>query len=221
MAPYTLHKSTWKTKTAARKAIQSIKNTATLGVPLCSPNTLIVYDLLTRHPDYRKIDEYRFATSITVQVNPAYGTTCFYVHSTNNEPLAFSIRACFQPPTPRVKVMSACRHLIFDQTASVKRRSTDSNGMIKCEISGDLVPVADIDVDHNYDDPNTMFASLVDSFMTSLRITPNVMAIKKIPRTNIVKFQSEALNKSWPVYHAKNANLRCIKRSLNQRRVPQ
>ena len=216
---FTLHQTTWPTKGKAKKAIQAILQSAELGKMLDKKQTLTVYALLTRHPYYDRCDAYKRATNIKVDNNPAYGklNRCFYVISPDEEPLAFSYVRCFQPPTKKMQFVRSCRCICLPQVALVKRNATDENGMIKCAVSGELVSASEIDVDHDYDQPETMFAALVKSFVTKLKIDIDATPIVKIPRTNIIRFKDEALNTAWFAYQADNANLRCVKRSLNQK----
>lgn len=214
---YQLHTMTWKTKRAARKWVQDLLNSTDPGQFLPTTETLIVFNLLQRHPRYNKHYEYTHAIGIKVDRHAAYGNNCFHTISPGRDPMPFSYISCFSPPTPNMNIRQACRRLIYDQITQFKLDSVESNGLIKCAVSGEFLPIEDIDVDHDFSSSELMFHRLVDKFIASIDIPPKDIKVQYIKRTNIVKFYNESLNVQWLAYHKEHARLRCLKREINQR----
>lgn len=214
--PIEIGDKSFKYKKDALAHYKKILNSYDFGEVLEHDNFVDVYELLRTHP---RAKEKIGSGILNFRIGKAkYNTKCFefvridssighfgYVKSINGE------------RKPITKFSQACRRAVQDDLRSAKQNYFDENskkGHVKCQETAELLPWKELNIDHRQ--PNT-FSVIVDRF-----IEMNNIDIKKEEYISAMghgqEFADKNTTEKFREYHKEKANLRLVKKKLNQSR---
>lgn len=186
----------FRTKADIKKYAQQILHEE---IPM---NKQFMLDIMENHPT--KIFD---NPVITIGIND-YGINQFLA---DGEP--FSYLKCISPPSKsahiKANVTRALRNAIKQQIFDF-RDSKCINGSYMCEISNELLPRCDIEIDHHYE--LMPFKTIVSNYLNEYKISLSDIKIESLPNGGWCLCEPE----QFQLYHKKHAILRVLKKSINQ-----
>ena len=208
----------FKTKKEAITFYKQILNSYEFGESINPKDFDEVYELLKNH--HKSKEKIGSGISEIRVENVAYNTKGFLLVRTDLTTDFFSYRRCIDgKDTPLVKFSKTCRKLVEEDIRKVKESYCNNfiDGQIKCQETGELCKWEGLVVDHRQ--PNT-FSVIVDRF-----IEINNIDIKSVKYRDLkgygYKFVDDLLTEKFREYHKTKANLRVVKKEINQKRSNQ
>ena len=159
--------------------------------------------LFVRHPKYGRMSKH--GIKFIYVGKDLYGYRCFFIKLGNGGVDSFSIKKCIDSKDDSlfIKFQQACRTAVIDQIISFKNSSI-INGNYVSAISGNIIPIDDVHVDHVY-----YFLNLVVDFISEYSIDLNTVEFDSdIPMT--MSFRDLNLIKKFSEFHRKHAELRIV-----------
>ncbi|GIL15364.1 MAG: hypothetical protein BroJett039_05370 [Chloroflexota bacterium] len=219
---YIINDEYFKTKKDVEKRASSILNSYELGQDLNSDDLEFVLALLEYHPDSMKKKGVG-VQSIKVIPHEEFGrkNQSFAVVRIDGSETDFSYGKCIRPPKPLQVFKHACRRAVEVQIVAFKKNQfkqyVNSQGLIRCSISNELVDYENCDVDHQA--PKT-FDWLVETFVREYSISVEAVEIGGFEDGEVTRiFIDQDLASRWKEFHAKNAMLRIVSK-LPHRKLP-
>lgn len=210
-------KLTFKTKKDALAYFRNILNSYDYGEIINPTDFEKVYELLQNH---YKAKEKIGLEVVDIRVEKLrYNNKGFLLVRKDLTTDFFSYIKCINGrSSPFQKFSKVCRELIRDDIRNVKLlyfKSNSKKGYAKCQETNKFYKWEELVVDHRQ--PNT-FSIIVDRFIEVNRI--DLEKIEYID-TEIYgsKFADNVLTKRFKKYHKEKANLRIVKRQINQSRA--
>lgn len=206
----------FNTKKDALAHFKQILNSYDYGESINSTDFNEVYELLKNHPKSKgkiglgiseiRVEELRYKNKGFLIVRSDSTTDFFsYIKCINGQ------------STPFQKFSMTCRELIKEDIHNVKLsyfKNNSKKGMVKCQESRDLCSWEELAVDHRQ--PNT-FSVIVDRFVELNNI--DIESVEYFDNEIYgFKFVDNSLAEDFREYHKKKANLRIVKKTINQTR---
>jgi hypothetical protein len=145
-----------------------------------------------------------------------YGAAGFFIERVDGTWMDFSYKKCLTPQTIRTQALQAMRRAIAEQVHAFKVSAYTEGSvalrLVRCAISGELLPWEDAHVDHAY--PDT-FVALVDAFLAGRRETVDHVSVAPHPSGQGVILGDAGWALAWQAYHRERAVLRIVKARIN------
>lgn len=200
------------TKKAAVEFIRDFISKQPLETPLSVVSTIFVANLLEKHCHCaEKIGEgihYFF-----VRVNEFHGrkNRGFWIKRIDGSEIDFSWVECLNPSTHKSRVLNALRAAVHADVYAVKERASAAGaGLIKCELSGEVLCTNQIDVHHA-----TPFIELASQFVGESWDSIQVDCGKEAGQIGD-RLVCDDLKSRWIDFHNRNAVLQLVSRKVHQ-----
>lgn len=202
-------------KSAAREHFSKLLHSAELDADLPPADMVLVYRLLTLHPN---ADE-KIGPGVSAMrvVSAQKGSRCFAaVHVTGHVEL-FSYTKCLAgEETPLAKFTAAAREEITEQAAAFLYAQA-RRGPLVCALTGEqLNGPGDAAVDHTPPRVFALFRSMYLEARPELAANLGDVLYRSLPNGGHV-FADAALADDWRQWHARHANLRVLAKPEHER----
>ncbi len=205
--------------TSKREALEHYKrilNSYKFGQELCETDLYELISLLKTHSNYEM--KYESGILKIVVSKAKYGTKSFEIVKLDGTSEIFSYTKRINGPKPNLTLFSdACREAVQSDLRKVKLeyfKANSNNGMARCQETMELKKFEELCVDHRQ--PNT-FSVIVDRFIELNQIDINsIEYVEKRGGPNELKDNN--LKQLFREYHKLKANLRIVKKNINQKR---
>jgi Protein of unknown function (DUF3223) len=213
------HHTEFPTKQAAILFFRGMLGRYRNGDTVAESDAALLALLLERHPEVlQKVGcgikrFYRNATS--------KGTDCFWLERHDGTVTDFSFKTCIDAKgkTLYQEFAEACREAVQPDLDLRKKehfdKYGDSDGKVKCEITGQKVAIYESHLDHK---KPTTFEVIVHTFIAASKLEINPEMLSK-PRDGqfAVTFVDKQIEGAFRSYHATIAKLRIITKNANLR----
>lgn len=211
----------FKTKTDAQRHFSAMLKRYKPGQIVADPTDHAdLLGLLRRHPEAESKIGCGVARFFVDSADPITynggGSVCFWLERTDGTTTDWSYRTALSGKhrRPNERVSLACRDAIRDQVVEVMRKARDADGRMRCAISGQVLPLGCVQVDHA---PPWPFWRIVEAF-TEQEGGIDALAARLRPTLDGVGgefFTDEAVARRFADFHARVAVLRVVSTELN------
>ena len=147
------------------------------------------------------------------------GGHCFFVRRNNGTLEDFSMHRCIngQPP-PFSRFSTACRTAVIPwmntwRHLRLQASERSEEGLVQCAVTGEWLLLSETDADHIF--PLT-FSKIVNDFAVLRGIQVATFDAYMHKGTENLRFEDQSLADAFHEYHASVADLRIVKRLINQ-----
>ena len=158
-------------------------------------------------------------------VDHAYqGSRCFYLTRIDGTSTDFSMQTAVKGERPSLitQFKEACRVAVAPYLLQARDNfflaNQDTEGRVKCELTGELITKGEADIDHKGACP---FNVMVETWImaTKLELSPELLT-PSIDNQYVAEFADEDLRKDWVTFHNdfcdRHKSLRVVQKSANR-----
>lgn len=216
-SPVTLGPFTFKSKSAAKDALRTIRDAVKDRQPILDDDAVdLLLGVVAAHPQATQKVGVGIA-GFFVARSPDYPTRCFYLRRVDGSETDFSWNETMSPTSPITRLRMACRNATMDQKLEFKDREwpiTDGGERI-CPITGKEFTRESAHVDHQ---PPQTYMKLVDDWLSAEGLSIGDVPIDHIGDLRSVDaFADVRQGEDWSEFHREHAVLRLVSAEGNLR----
>jgi hypothetical protein len=208
---------TFRTKNTAKNFFREIRDSKIDGDPITGDDRVSVESLLSLHP--AAAEKIGCGVDAIVVLPDGRGGRCFYVRRTDGSLIDFSFHTCIDGRPPSfTRFSQSCRSAVANWMIAWRQQQLETSeqrelGLVKCSVTGEWLPLSATDADHIF--PLT-FSKIVNDFAILRGINIDTFDAYLHQGTENLRFEDQSLSDAFHAYHATVANLRMVKRIINQ-----
>lgn len=216
-SPVTLGRFTFKSKTAAKDALRSIRDAVEDRQLILDDDAVdLLLGVVAAHPQASQKVGVGIA-GFFVARSPDYSTRCFYLRRVDGSETDFSWNEAMSPTSPITRLRMACRNATMDQKLEFKDREwpVGDRGERICPITSKEFTRETAHVDHQ---PPQTFMKIVDDWLTAEGLEIVDVPIDHMGDLRSVDtFANARQAESWSEFHRMHAVLRLVSAEGNLR----